>query len=191
MTSIRHTTTASCAALALLGACASGGSQAGTDVGIAPAPQQITTAQGQNIRFNTTSTTVAVTELIPVAVDSAFNLLMKVYADLQIPTTNIDSRQRMVGNSSFKVRRRLGGVTLTKYLDCGAKDGVDNADSYDIVLTVNSAVGGTGPTTSTITTRVDGVATHPVFSTQTSCSTKGELEKRIALAVKTKAAGGK
>jgi len=173
-----------------ISACASGSASTATtstDASVAPSPQQITMASGQNVRFNTTSTTIAVSEIIPVGADSAYNLLLKVFADLQIPTTNLDSRQRMAGNSLFKVRRRLGGVTLSKYVDCGNKDGGSNAETYDLVLTINSAVGGSGPAASTISTRVDGVATHPVFSTQTTCSTTGELEKRIALAVKTKA----
>lgn len=172
-------------------ACASSGSLSTTDVAISSAPQQLTTATGQNIRFNTSATTVAVTEAIPAGADSAFNLLLKVYGELQIPTTNLDARQRSAGNPNLKIRRRLGGVSLSKYVDCGNKDGVSNADEYDIVLNVGSAIGGSGPASSTISTRVDGVATHPVFSAQTVCSTTGELEKRIALAVRLKALGGK
>lgn len=172
-------------------ACASGGGPSTTDVAVSSAPQQLTTASGQNIRFNTSTTTVAVTETIPVGADSAFNLVLKVYRDLQIPTTNLDARQRMAGNPSLKIRRRMGGISLSKYIDCGHKDGVSNADEYDIVLNVGSAIGPSGPASSTISTRVDGVATHPIFSTQTACSTTGELEMRIALAVRSKAAGGK
>jgi hypothetical protein len=190
MTSSRHLTCAAGAiAVFFATGCASGGGkQPAPDVSVAAAPQQITMASGQNVRFNTSTTTVAVAELIPVGADSAYNLLLKVYADLQIPTTSLDTRMRTVGNSNFKIRRRLGGVTLVKYLDCGNKDGVPNAESYDIVLAINSGVGGSAtPGASSISTSVTGTATHPVFSTQTLCSTTGELEKRIAAEVKLKA----
>lgn len=176
------------AACALASACASGSGSSTTTVDTVPAPQQITTASGQSIRLGTTSSIVAVSEAIPIGADSAFVLLLKVYGDLQVPTTTLDPRQRTAGNASLKTRRRLGGVSLVRYLDCGYKDGNPNADSYDIVLNVVTSVSGAAPGSSTLSTRVDGVATHPVFGSQTVCSTTGELEKRIATAVKEKSA---
>ena len=184
----RRTILVTCVAVATT-ACASSGSQTTTGVAVSSAPQQITTAQGQNIRINTTATTVAVSEAVPIGADSAYNLLLKVYKDLAIPTTNLDSRQRLAGNFQFKIRRKLGGIALSKYLDCGNKDGVSNADEYDIALTIASAVGGASLSSSTISTSINGVATHPMFSTQTACATTGELEKRIAQAVNAKLAG--
>lgn len=177
------------AGVILSAACASSTSQTSTDVGIQPASQTLTTASGQNIRLNTSSTTVTVSDALTVGADSAYNLLLKVYKDLNIPTTTLDPRQRLAGNPNFKVRRRIGGIAMSKYLDCGNKDGVSNADEYDIVLNVASAVGGKDAATSTISSTVNGVATHPVFSTQTACSTTGELEKRISMAINAKAAG--
>ena len=176
---------AACVALGA-GACAGGAGQSTTDVSTSPAPQQITTSSGQSIRFNTTATVVAVSEAVGVGADSAFNLLLKVYAELQIPTTSVDGRQRRLGNPSMKIRRRLGGVTLVKYLECGNKDGVPNAETYDIVLNIASSVTVVAEGRATVSTRVGGVASHPIFgaSNQMICSTTGELEKRIAGAVK-------
>jgi len=166
-------------------ACASGAGQS-TDVSTTPAPQQITTSSGQNIRFNTTATVVAVSEAVAVGADSAFNLLIKVYAELQIPTTILDGRQRRLGNPALKIRRRLGGVSLVKYLECGNKDGVPNAETYDVVLNISSGVAAVAEGRATVSTRVEGVASHPIYgaSNQMLCSTTGELEKRIAASVK-------
>lgn len=174
-------------ACALLTACA-GSAGSATTVDTAPAPQQIMTASGQSIRLGTTSSIVAVSEAIRIGADSAYGLLLKVYGDLQIPTTTLDSWQHTAGNPALKIRRRLGGVSLIKYLDCGHKDGNPNADSYDVVLHVVTAVSEAAEGSSVLSTRVDGVATHPVFGSQAVCSTTGELEKRIAAAVKEKSA---
>ncbi len=174
-------------ACALLTACA-GSAGSATTVDTAPAPQQIMTASGQSIRLGTTSSIVAVSEAIRIGTDSAYGLLLKVYGDLQIPTTMLDSRQHTAGNPALKIRRRLSGVSLVKYLDCGHEDGNPNADSYDVVLHVVTAVSGAAEGSSVLSTRVDGVATHPVFGSQAVCSTTGELEKRIAAAVKEKSA---
>jgi len=163
-------------ACALLTACA-GSAGSATTVDTAPAPQQIMTASGQSIRLGTTSSIVAVSEAIRIGADSAYGLLLKVYGDLQIPTTTLDSRQHTAGNPALKIRRRLGGVSLIKYLDCGHKDGNPNADSYDVVLHVVTAVSGAAEGSSVLSTRVDGVATHPVFGSQAVCSTTGELGK--------------
>lgn len=170
------------------GCAGSSGTQT-TDIGVTPMSQQVTLPSQQSIRLNTTATSVAISEPIAVGADSAYNLLLKVYADLQIPITTMDPRQRMSGNPNFKIRRRLGGVTLVKYLDCGNKDGVPNAESYDVVLNIMSAIGGATTGRSTVSTRVDAIASHPVFgsSNQLVCTTTGELEKRIAVAVKEKA----
>ena len=105
-----------------------------------------------------------------------------------VAATTLDSRQRVVGNPSLKVRRRLGGVTLVKYLDCGYKDGSPNAETYDIVLNLMSSVSGPTPTSATVSTRIEGLATHPVFGSQAVCTTTGELEKRIAQMVRERSA---
>jgi len=188
MISTRRTTIGA-ACLAFATGCASSTATPTTDIAVTPMSQQVTLASQQSIRLNTTATTVAISEPIALGADSAYNLLLKVYADLQVPITSMDSRQRMAGNPNFKVRRRLGGVGLVKYLDCGNKDGTPNAETYDVVLNIVSAVGGATPGRSTVSTRVDAIASHPVFgsSNQLVCTTTGELEKRIAAAVKEKA----
>lgn len=169
--------------------CASGGSSSTTTVGVTPATQQVTLSTGQNVRINTTTTTVALSENVPVGPDSAYKVLVKVYTDLAVAATTLDSRQRIVGNPSLKIRRRIGGVTLVKYLDCGYKDGAPNAETYDIVLNLMSSVSGPTPTSATVSTRIEGVATHPVFGSQTVCTTTGELEKRIAQMVRERSVG--
>ena len=171
-------------ALAGVAGCASSGNSSTTTVGVTQATQQVTLSTGQNVRINTTTTTVALSENVPVGPDSAYKVLVKVYTDLAVAATTLDSRQRIVGNPSLKVRRRIGGVTLVKYLDCGYKDGAPNAETYDIVLNLMSSVSGQTPTSATVSTRIEGVATHPVFGSQTVCTTTGELEKRIAQMVR-------
>ncbi|MBM4194647.1 MAG: hypothetical protein FJ202_09765 [Gemmatimonadetes bacterium] len=170
-------------------ACASATQKTTTDVAEMPMSQQITLGTQQSIRFNTTATTAAVGEDIGVGVDSAYTLMTKAYAEIGIPIAQMDPRSRSVVNPTLKLRRRLGGVSMVKYLDCGNKDNVPNAETYDLVLSIASAATVAEGGRSRISTRLSGVASHPVFGSanQTVCTTTGELEKRIAQVAKQKA----
>jgi hypothetical protein len=39
-----------------------------------------------------------------------------------------------MGNSSLRVRRRLGDVAISKYINCGNVQGGPSADAYEIQL---------------------------------------------------------
>jgi hypothetical protein len=108
------------------------------------------------------------------------------YAKLAIPITEVDTLQRKIGNSGLKVRRQMAGTSLSRYIECGSTQIGDNADSYDVFLTVSTVVKA-DPNTglSTIETLFESQAKPVSFSREYArCSTKGLLETRIAEAVK-------
>jgi len=78
------------------------------------------------------------------------------------------------------VRRRLGKVALSRYLDCGSSQLGPSADEYQINLAVMSSVQARSGDTTVVTTNVDATGTGLQFSGQSvRCTSRGELEKRI------------
>jgi len=162
-----------------------------------PAPDvtttQVTTtigiATGGTVGLRRTAEEVGHSTDLRIRPDSAFRLLRAVYADLQFVPGRIDRSTREVAVTAAKVRRRLAGVSLTRYLDCGSKDNLPNAETYDIELSVLSQVSVNADSTSRVTTRIHAVASDPFHGAgnQTTCTTLGALEARIADGVKLRA----
>jgi hypothetical protein len=126
------------------------------------------------------SSTSSSTKSLTAPAEKIWNVLPAVYDSLGIPVTDRDPASHAMGNSSFKVRRRIGNVPLSRYLDCGDTQGAPSADSYEILLSINSRVqpGEAGATTVVVT--VDGMG-RPIFlsSEYVHCGSKGGLEKRF------------
>jgi hypothetical protein len=150
---------------------------------------QIGLSTGGNIALRQTAEHVGISTDLRIPPDSAYLLLQAVYADLQLAVRRADATTRVVAVSAVKIRRRLGGVALTRYLDCGWKDNLPNAETYDIELSMTSHVAANPDNTSRVTTRVQAVASDPLHGAAnvTSCTTLGALETRIADAVRQKA----
>jgi hypothetical protein len=99
---------------------------------------------------------------------------------LGIPVGTLEPASRTIGNSGLKIRGRLRGVPLSRYIDCGNSTQIGpNADSYDVNLVflaeVRPAQGG-----STVRVTLQAVAKPVNFAQDYSqCSTKGVLESRF------------
>lgn len=135
-----------------------------------------------NLRFdfNPESGVSADSVRAPAAV--AWGVLSEAYARFGLGTTS-HAAARVVTSQS-NVRRMIGGVRLSRMLDCGSAAGSPRADNYTIALSVASRVDSVGPATTILRTRVHAsghdvsVTSHPV-----QCSTTGYLERQIANAV--------
>lgn len=134
-----------------------------------------------------TATTLAIAQstspsvkMVPASAKRIWSVLPAVYDSLGIPVTDRDAAVHTIGNSSFKVRRKLGDVPLSRYLDCGSTQGAPSADSYEILLSVNTRVISGTPESTTISTTVDAMG-RPVFlsAEYVHCGSKGGLEKRF------------
>lgn len=116
---------------------------------------------------------------IPAAATQVWNALPAVYDSLGLPITDRNVESRSIGTTSFKLRRRLGNVPLSRYFDCGDTQGSPSANSYDLVLTVATTLAPAGDST-TVSTNVNALA-RPVFVSgeYVNCGSTRALEKRF------------
>jgi hypothetical protein len=177
-----------CVALAMACGCASQGSPS-PDVSVEPMADRVQTGAG-TLTIGGSATTVGITADIDAPPDDVFRTLRSAYDDLKIPVSDLSAKDRMVGNQQFKTRRRIAGVPMQNYLECGGNPGQPNAETYDVAITVMSSVSVSRDGASTLTTRVQAIASDPGHGqvNQMRCSTTGELEARIAKMVREKVA---
>lgn len=162
-------------------ACASSGS--GTSSAAKPATQTINSNGIGSLTINNQSTADVVK--LPYGADAIFRILPSVYDSLAVPVTSLLPATKSIGNPQFKTRQRLGKVAMSKYLDCGTTQIGPNADSYDIVLNVNTNVVANGAAESTVTTTFEAMARPATLSQAYSrCTSKGLFESRLTEIVK-------
>lgn len=165
--------------VAMLNACASSN----------PAPTNAPTqtvsvigAGGGTVRL--TPSTQASVSTVPFSVEQVWRVLPAAYDSVGIAISTLDGTARVVGNAGMKIRRQLGKVPLSRYLDCGATQVGQNADSYDVHLAVTTSVNAGEAGMATIATTVDAMAKPLAFAQEYSrCSSRGTLERRISEAV--------
>ena len=81
----------------------------------------------------THTTNTAVGGKVGFAVDRVWPL-RAAYDSLAIPVAVFNAATGTMGNSSLRVRRRLGDVAISKYINCGNVQGGPSADAYEIQL---------------------------------------------------------
>lgn len=122
--------------------------------------------------------------------EKAWTELIEVYKSLGIETAIVDRPGRLIGNQSLRVRRRLGGVPLTRYIDCGSTQGTQSAESYEILINIVSQLHAPSPNSTTITTTFQSMGRPVSLSTEyRTCSSTGALEKAIADQLRTRLSG--
>lgn len=167
-----------CAAAA---ACASSGGSSSTST--APTAMETTRiAAGSGTMTMTTNRDIATNaKTIAYPIDRVWPAVRAAYDSVAVPVALFDAASHSVGNSTLRVRRRLGDVALSKYLNCGSTQGFPSADTYEIQMSVLTQLqsdpqsGGT-----TILTTVQGQGRPMTISSEyTPCSSTGGLETRI------------
>jgi hypothetical protein len=97
-----------------------------------------------------------------------------------VPIGLLDPQTHIIGNRGFKLRGKLGKVPLGRYIDCGTTQIGPNAESYDITLTLTTALSATPGNGAAMTIDMEASAKPLAFSQEPfRCSTKGGLEKRV------------
>ena len=170
--------------------CASSGSA--PDSQAAPAPTQQTTrvmttgAAGASDLTLTSSPNVGVVTLAA-PIDRVWTELISVYEALGIETSTVDASRRTLGNPSLKVRRRLGTVPLTKYIDCGSTQGTQSAETYEVTLSIHSQLQSPTPNNTRVTTTFQSMARPINISSEyRTCSSTGALEAKIGELLRTR-----
>ncbi len=129
---------------------------------------------------------VSVTDVSSVIVmappDDVFKAVSAAYGALNISVDELNQANRIIGNSAFKVRRRIGDVPTMRALDCGGEPGMPNAETYQLTLTIRSRVIPNDAGGSVVQSTVEGMARNPTTaaSSDVRCVSLGALEKRIA-----------
>ena len=163
-------------------ACASAGS-GGSETTVAPSTTSMIVASSamSTMSVNTTNEYTAIATPLPISPDSAFQVVSRVYAMLEIPGVPVAAR-RAVGNDEIKIRRRIGGMPMQNVLDCGDKMGLPNAETWDIHMNLLSYVQAAPNGTSQLFTRIQALGNPTDLSNRdlSPCSSKGELEKKIS-----------
>jgi len=178
---------ARCTSVALLAAtgCASAKPGAAPDAAppviMTPVTQRVVLSGGGTVSINTMHVNSGMTTLVLAPIDSAWTALKSVYSELGIPVTTLVDASHLIGNEGFKVRRRIGKVPMQRILDCGSAQGMPNAETYDIMMSISSYLVKNPKAGFNLITRIDASGKSPNFSRESSvnCPSQGELEALI------------
>lgn len=134
-------------------------------------------------RLNTEDAARTVALEVPAA--KVWDAVKLAYVDLKLPVSTVVDAERRIGFNGQRFRGKLAGERLGKLMECGqAQDGRDAADSYEVILDVETLAVPAGDGT-TLLTAVTGTA-RPVFTSgdPVRCVSTGRLEERISDAVR-------
>lgn len=152
-----------------------------------PTPDETVRIVGpsRTIELTTSPTVAARVETVWYPLYQVWRVLPAVYDSLAIPVTSLDTANHVIGNAGTKLRRRLGNVPLTRYLDCGDSQGAPSAETYEIHLSILTRVepGASGSTTVATTIEASG---KPVTLSgeYVRCSSTGTLESHLVSTLK-------
>jgi hypothetical protein len=120
---------------------------------------------------------------IELPLEDVWKALPSAYQSVGIEIGQTDARRGVIGNPGFRARRRLGDTPLVRYLDCGSVQGGNSAESYEVHFSVLSEVTRDDRGRTVLSTLVDATARPVNFpGDPVRCTSKGELEQRIATA---------
>lgn len=169
---------------ALLACAMSGCNQSGSSAGTAPVPVTVSaqTILGSSMPGMTLMVGGAgQTARVAASRDSVWAKLPGAFEWLGLPLGFKEDARYRLGNDQIKARRVLNGLQMRTLVDCGSDLNGEKAESYEIRLTIETTVS-LGPTADAadVTTTVSALGRSPNFgNSDVTCSTKGELEKRI------------
>jgi len=175
-------------ALATAGICtACAASTSSPDPDIAPTPTVATTrgvtATGgaSTVIASAMSVDLDVRLVVTGTPDQAWTALIAVYQELGIPLSVNDAASKTIGNTGWRVRRSIGRVPAQRYLDCGSSGTIQNAETYQLTLSIVSNVKPNPRGGAIVTTALSGTGRNPITSSSADvrCVSTGDLELRI------------
>ncbi len=176
------------AALSVTGCASSssgGAASAAPEVTVTPITRRLVTP-GTTLNINTVDVNSGYAQIIVAPMDAAWNALGVAYSEFKIPITTLVDAQHLLGNESYKARRRIGALLMHQILDCGNAQGIPNAETYDIQMSISSYLTPNPKGGINLITRIDATGKSPNFSRENAvaCHSSGALEKAIAAAVR-------
>lgn len=102
------------------------------------------------------------------------------YDSVGLKLTTLDPASHTVGNSGINIRRVLGKTPLSKFIDCGKTQIDQNADTYDIHISMLTTVASDAAGATKVTTMLSAAAKPIAFSGDyVRCTSLGRLEVRL------------
>jgi len=150
-------------------------------IDVTPAPTRIVTGTGGTVTLQTMATSEVHSAVVQAPLERVWDALPSVYEALQVPVTTFVSRDHVIGNPSAKVRRKLGGEPMQRYLECGTGSGAQNAETYFITLAMHTRFRADPSGGTMVSTTVDATAVPPAFNSTdpVRCASTGRLERRV------------
>lgn len=118
-------------------------------------------------------------QTIAVATNLVWGVLGGVYEQIGIPVTEVDSEKMLVGNRGYEARR-IDGVRMNTYVDCGTNFGGPLANNYEVTLSVMTTLAKVDERHTEVSTTVSASAkprTNAGYPVE--CSTRQKLEPLI------------
>ncbi len=142
---------------------------------------RIVTTSGATVQMNTMNIDLDVKLFVTGTPDEAWAVLPSVYSELLIPVSVNDTRTKTIGNTGWKTRRSIGRVPAQRYLDCGSSGTLENAETYQLNLSIVTSVLPNPNGGAVISTAITGTGKNPITSSsaEVRCASKGDLELRI------------
>lgn len=172
--------------VALIAACASGGSGARESPPPTRAPARILEkGGGLNDAEMRIDETVAENAVAAVGTpDMVWPHVLAVYAELKLEPTSVDSKAHTVDVGGQTIRRELGGERLSRYFDCGRSLSAAKADSYLVTVVVHTELRPMDESTTAVVSRASATARDLGTGTdRVACASTGRLEKLIGASV--------
>ena len=121
---------------------------------------------------------------IPRPAGEVWAVLPAVYESIGLTGEVMDGARQVYGQREVTVRRRLAGAQVSRYLNCGTRAGIANADSYSVRVSVRTQVLADGDA-SHVRTEVEAAARAPGSSDPwVRCGSTNQLERRIENAIR-------
>jgi len=164
--------------------CASGTASSGGagSTGTVPQTVRVVTGTSTNLSASMMNSPSANGGTVAFPEERVWAVMRTVYDSLGIPVAAFDPASKTIGNNSLRLKRRLGEVALSKYINCGSTQGFPSADTYEVFLSITTSIrpDASGPQATQISTTVDGQARPITFSGEpVRCSSLTTLEARI------------
>lgn len=141
----------------------------------------VTSSGGPGLALNTANLDNNIKLLSTGTVAQVWSVLPAIYEDLGIPLTVKDDNRKVIGNEGWRTRRQVGRVPMQRYLDCGRSGTIENAETYQITMTIVTTVTANPDGGSVVGTLISATGRNPLTSAtnEVRCASTGDLEIRI------------
>jgi hypothetical protein len=165
--------------------CASGsnsGASAAPVVGSVQQDQRLKTSDAGAYSTTSMESRDVMTATVAAPLDSVWHVLGSVFLELGIEPGTVNNEEHYIANTSFLVSRKLGGVSISKYLDCGSSATGPLAQQASITMSLSVQVATTDSAdVSQLRSQVNGYAVaEGAVAARALCGSTGQLEARIA-----------